>query len=140
MLSFIYKNYNNLTRNDSTSCVNPSMPSNYYNADKTPLTVKSNILYKNKFQLNPDLRDCYSKLTNEYIRKVTESYNKDKCYAINTKFNNFNIIKKEDSSRDNNLLGYIICILSSTTFVYYFYKSSWLNMFSFNRYIDVSTK
>jgi hypothetical protein len=137
MLSFLYKNYNNLTRSDSSDGLKTAMSSKYYNAHQNPLT---NIPCKNSLPINPQLQEYCIKLTNDSIRKVTDSYNKDKCETIKTKFNNFNVIAKDDSTRPNNLLGYIFCLLSSTTFVYCFYKFSWLNMFSLNRYIDVSRK
>lgn len=137
MLSFLYKNYNNLTRSDSSGGLKTAVSSKYYNANQNPV---SNIPCKNSLQINPQLQEYSIKLTNDSIRKVTDSYNKDKCDTIKTFLNNFNIIVKDDSTRPNNLLGYIFCLLSSTTFVYYFYKFSWQNMFSLNRYIDVSRK
>ena len=140
MLYFLYKNYTNLIRNDFSGGFKPELSSNYYSADQNLLAIKTNTHYKNSFPINPYVRDYCIKLTNASIIKVSESYNKDKNDTIKTKIKNFNVIKKDELHSPNNLLGYIFCLLSSTTFSYYFYKFSWLNMFSFNRYIDVSRK
>jgi hypothetical protein len=140
MLSFLYKNYTNLIRSDSSSGFKPALSSNYYSVDKNLLTFKTNIPCKNSLPISAYPQDYCIKLTNASIIKVSESYNKDKNATIKTKFNNFNVITKDELQSPDNLLGYMFCLLSSTTFAYYFYKISWLNMFSFNRYIDVSRK
>jgi hypothetical protein len=100
-------------------------------------------LYKNRMPINPKMREYCIKSTNDSIRKITEKYNEERKINKNN-FNSLIVITKDDSPNpnpnDNEFVLSIICLLSSTTILYYFYKASRLNMFSFNRYIDESTK
>ena len=84
-------------------------------------------LCKNKIPMNPKLREYCMKSTNDSIRKMTEKYNEERKMNKN-KFDNLIVITKDDSPNpnpiDNNIILSIICLLSSTTLFYYFYKGS----------------
>ena len=84
-------------------------------------------LCKNKIPMNPKLREYCMKSTNDSIRKMTEKYNEERKMNKN-KFDNLVVITKDDSPNpnpiDNNIILSIICLLSSTTLFYYFYKGS----------------
>lgn len=83
-------------------------------------------LCKNRIPINPKLREYCIKSTNESIRKLTEKYNEER--KINKeKCNNITFITKNDSPEPNDntdIIISIICLLSSTTLLYYFYKFS----------------
>ena len=83
-------------------------------------------LCKNKIPMNPKLREYCMKSTNDSIRKMTEKYNEERKMNKN-KFDNLVVITKADSPNPNpndNIILSIICLLSSTTLFYYFYKAS----------------
>ena len=84
-------------------------------------------LCKNKIPMNPKMREYCIKASNDSIRKMTEKYNEERKMNKN-KFDNLVVITKDDSPNpnpiDNNIILSIICLLSSTTLFYYFYKGS----------------
>ena len=83
-------------------------------------------LCKNKIPMNPKMREYCMKSTNDSIRKMTEKYNEERKMNKN-KFDNLVVITKADSPNPNpndNIILSIICLLSSTTLFYYFYKAS----------------
>ena len=83
-------------------------------------------LCKNKIPINPKLREYCIKASNDSIRKMTEKYNEERKMNKN-KFDNLVVITKADSPNPNpndNIILSIICLLSSTTLFYYFYKAS----------------
>ena len=84
-------------------------------------------LCKNKIPMNPKMREYCIKASNDSIRKMTEKYNEERKMNKN-KFDNLVVITKDDSPNpnpiDNNIILSIICLLSSTTLFYYFYKAS----------------
>ena len=83
-------------------------------------------LCKNSIPMNPKLREYCMKSTNDSIRKMTEKYNEERKMNKN-KFDNLVVITKDDSPNPNpndNIILSIICLLSSTTLFYYFYKAS----------------
>ena len=83
-------------------------------------------LCKNKIPMNPKMREYCMKSTNDSIRKMTEKYNEERKMNKN-KFDNLVVITKDDSPNPNtndNIILSIICLLSSTTLFYYFYKAS----------------
>ena len=65
------------------------------------------------------------KTTNESIRKITEKYNKERD-NIKINLDSLKVITKDDSPNpcDNEFILSIICLLSSTTLLYYFFKVS----------------
>ncbi len=80
-------------------------------------------LCKNRIPINPKLREYCIKSTNESIRKLTEKYNEER--KLNKIKINFDNITNDDSPKppnDNDLIISVICVLSSTTILYYFYK------------------
>jgi hypothetical protein len=83
-------------------------------------------MYKKRlFPNNEKMREYCIKSTNDSIRKMTEKYNEER--KLNKiKFDNFTVITKDDSPDpiDNNIILSIICLLSSSTLFYYFYKAS----------------
>ena len=83
-------------------------------------------LCKNSIPMNPKMREYCIKSTNDSIRKMTEKYNEERKMNKN-KFDNLVVITKADSPNPNpndNIILSIICLLSSTTLFYYFYKAS----------------
>lgn len=83
-------------------------------------------LCKNKIPMNPKMREYCMKSTNDSIRKMTEKYNEERKMNKN-KFDNLIVITNDDSPNPNpndNIILSIICLLSSTTLFYYFYKAS----------------
>jgi len=83
-------------------------------------------LYKKPlFPNNQKMREYCMKSTNDSIRKMTEKYNEERK-TIKNKLENLDVITKNDvpNSNPNDIILSIICILSSTTLFYYFYKSS----------------
>ena len=83
-------------------------------------------LCKNKIQMNPKMREYCIKASNDSIRKMTEKYNEERKMNKN-KFDNLIVITNDDSPNPNpndNIILSIICLLSSTTLFYYFYKAS----------------
>lgn len=82
-------------------------------------------LCKNKIPMNPKLREYCMKSTNDSIRKMTEKYNEERKMNKN-KFDNLVVITKDDppNPNPNDIILSIICLLSSTTLFYYFYKGS----------------
>ena len=83
-------------------------------------------LYKNRIPINTKMMDYCTKSTNESIRKITEKYNEERKMNKH-KFDNLVVITKDDSPNPNpndNIILSIICLLSSTTLFYYFYKGS----------------
>jgi hypothetical protein len=83
-------------------------------------------LCKNKIPMNPKMREYCIKASNDSIRKITEKYNEER--KINKyKLDNLTVITKDDSPNsnpDHDIILSIICLLSSTTLFYYFYKAS----------------
>lgn len=80
-------------------------------------------LCKNRIPINQKMRDYCMKSTNESIRKLTEKYNEER--KLNKVKFDLSIITKDDSPEppnDNDLIFSVICVLSSTTILYYFYK------------------
>ena len=77
------------------------------------------------FPNNQKMREYCMKSTNDSIRKMTEKYNEERKINKNN-FNSLTIITKDDSPNPNpnDLILSLICLLSSTTFFYYFYKAS----------------
>ena len=76
--------------------------------------------------MNPKMREYCIKSTNDSIRKMTEKYNEERKMNKN-KFDNLIVITNDDSPNPNpndNIILSIICLLSSTTLFYYFYKAS----------------
>jgi hypothetical protein len=65
------------------------------------------------------------KSTNDSIRKITEKYNEERKLNKN-KFNNLLVATRDDppNPNPNDIILSIICLLSSTTLFYYFYKAS----------------
>ena len=83
-------------------------------------------LCKNKIPMNPKLREYCMKSTNDSIRKITEKYNEERK-TNKHKFDNLIVITKDDLPNPNpndNIILSIICLLSSTTLFYYFYKAT----------------
>ena len=83
-------------------------------------------LCKNRIPMNPKMREYCIKASNDSIRKITEKYNEERKMNKN-KFDNLVVITKADSPNPNpndNIILSIICLLSSTTLFYYFYKGS----------------
>ena len=92
-------------------------------------------LYKNRIPINPKMREYCIKSTNESIRKITEKCDEERKINKNN-FNSLIVIAKDDVPNsnpndndlifpnDNDLIFPIICLLSSTTILYYFYKAS----------------
>jgi hypothetical protein len=83
-------------------------------------------LCKNKIPMNPKLREYCIKSTNDSIRKMTEKYNEERKMNKN-KFDNLIVATKDEPPNLNpndNIILSIICLLSSTTLFYYFYKAS----------------
>ena len=81
-------------------------------------------LYKNRIPINTKMMDYCTKSTNESIRKITEKYNEERK-AIKINLDSLKVIKNNDLPNDNNdLIFPLICLLSSTTLLYYFYKAS----------------
>jgi hypothetical protein len=82
-------------------------------------------LYKNRIPINPKMREYCIKSTNDSIRKITEKYNEERKINKNN-FNSLPIITKDEppNPNDNVFVLSIICLLSSTTILYYFYKAS----------------
>lgn len=81
-------------------------------------------LCKNKIPMNPKMREYCIKASNDSIRKITEKYNEERKMNKN-KFDNLVVITKDDSPNPNdNIILSIICLISSTTLFYYFYKAS----------------
>ena len=79
---------------------------------------------KSIFSINQKLSDYCKKSTNESIRKITEKYNQERKYDI-TNLDSIKVITNDDSSNLNhNIIFSFVCLLSSTTFIYYFYKVS----------------
>ncbi len=81
---------------------------------------------KNKIPMNPKLREYCIKSTNDSIRKMTEKYNEERKMNKN-KFDNLIVATKDEPPNLNpndNIILSIICLLSSTTLFYYFYKAS----------------
>lgn len=78
-------------------------------------------LFQNRIPINPKMREYCIKSTNEAVRKITEKYNEERKITDN----NLSLIIKHDPPYDNNdLIFPLICLLSSTTLLYYFYKTS----------------
>jgi hypothetical protein len=82
-------------------------------------------LYKNRIPINPKMREYCIKSTNDSIRKITEKYNEERK-SNKIKFDDFIVITKDEppNPNDNVFVLSIICLLSSTTILYYFYKAS----------------
>ncbi len=79
-------------------------------------------LCKNRIPINQKLREYCMKSTNESIRKLTEKYNEERK---SNKIKVDKLIKNDlPNPEDNNdFIFSVICLLSSTTFLYYFYKA-----------------
>jgi hypothetical protein len=76
--------------------------------------------------MNPKMREYCIKASNDSIRKITEKYNEERKLNKN-KFNNLLVATKDEPPNPNpndNIILSIICLLSSTTLFYYFYKAS----------------
>ena len=83
-------------------------------------------LCKNKIPMNPKMREYCIKASNDSIRKMTEKYNEERKFN-KFKFDNLVVITNDDLPNPNpndNIILSIICLLSSTTLFYYFYKAS----------------
>lgn len=80
-------------------------------------------LNKNRIPINPKLREYCIKSTNESIRKLTEKYNEERK---NEKFklDSLSIVTNDDLPQPNNndFIITLVCVLSSSTILYYFYK------------------
>ena len=77
------------------------------------------------FPNNQKMREYCIKSTNDSIRKITEKYNEERK-SIKHNFNDLAVITKDDSPNPNpnGIIISIICFLSSTSLLYYFYKDS----------------
>lgn len=77
------------------------------------------------FTNNQKMREYCMKSTNDSIRKITEKYNEERKLNKN-KFNNLLVATRDDppNPNPNDIILSIICLLSSTTLFYYFYKAS----------------
>jgi len=77
------------------------------------------------FPINQKISDYCKKSTNESIRKITEKYNEERK-SIKINLDSLKVITKDEppNPNDNDLILSLICILSSTTLLYYFYKIS----------------
>jgi hypothetical protein len=73
------------------------------------------------FPNNQKLREYCMKSTNDSIRKMTEKYNEERK-SIKNKLDNLAVATKDDSPNPNDIILSIICLLSSTSLLYYFYK------------------
>ena len=77
------------------------------------------------FPINQKLNDYCKKSTNDSIRKMTEKYNEERK-SIKINLDNIKVITNDDAPNpnDNDLIFSLLCLLSSTTILYYFYKAS----------------
>jgi hypothetical protein len=77
------------------------------------------------FPNNQKMREYCIKSTNDSIRKMTEKYNEERK-SIKNKFDNIVVITNDDSRDPNNndFILSLICLLSSTSLIYFFYKVS----------------
>jgi hypothetical protein len=76
--------------------------------------------------MNPKMREYCIKASNDSIRKITEKCNEERKMNKH-KFDNLVVITKDDLPNPNpndNIILSIICLLSSTTLFYYFYKAT----------------
>ena len=82
-------------------------------------------LCKNRIPMNLKMREYCITSTNDSIRKMTQKCNEERKINKN-KFDNLVVITKDDSPNpnDNDLILSLICLISSTTLFYYFYKAS----------------
>jgi hypothetical protein len=90
-------------------------------------------LCKNKIQMTPKLRDYCIKSTNDSIKKITEKHNEEK------KIQKFTILPSSNPSDPSSNIAIFLSVLfflSSSRYIYNFYKDSIKNLFSFNKYID----
>lgn len=95
---------------------------------------------RNKIHINTKMRDYCNLATNDSIRRLTEKYNEDKKEQKLCIANPFTISASNPTDPESNIgmILSIIFFLSSSTYIYYFYKDSVLKLFSFTKYIDVS--
>lgn len=83
-------------------------------------------LCKNKIPMNPKMREYCIKASNDSVRKITEKCNEERKMN-KIKFDDFFVITNDDSPNPNpndNIILSIICLLSSTTLFYFFYKAT----------------
>jgi len=78
-----------------------------------------NTIFNRRPIFNPRLSNYCIQSTNESIRKLVEKYNKEqKDYKIN-----YDMLIRDsniDPPNMNNLYIYLLCFLSTSSFVYYF--------------------
>lgn len=98
-------------------------------------------LCKNRIQMNPKLRDYCIQSTNDSIRKITEKCNEEKKIQKVIILPS-SISSSNPSDPNSNIAIFLsfIFFLSSSRYIYHFYKESIKNLFSFNKYIDASRK
>jgi hypothetical protein len=77
------------------------------------------------FPINQKISDYCKKSTNESIRKITEKYNEERK-SVKINLDSLKVITRDDppNPNPNDIILSIICLLSSTTLFYYFYKAS----------------
>jgi hypothetical protein len=83
------------------------------------------VMYKKPlFPINQKLSDYCKKSTNESIRKITERYNEERK-TVKINLDCLKVTTNDDLPNPNNndFIFSIICLLSSTTMLYYFYKT-----------------
>ena len=82
-------------------------------------------LYKNRIPKNsPKLHDYCIKSTNDSIRKISENYNEERKIKKMILPSNTSISIPFDPNSNIDLFLSILCVLSSSTILYYFYKTS----------------
>ena len=96
---------------------------------------------RNKIDINTKIRDYCIQSTNDSIRKITEKYNEEKKMQKPSIISPLTVSMSNPSDPESNIgiILSIIFFLSSSTYIYYFYKDSVLKLFSSNKYIDAST-
>lgn len=100
------------------------------------------ILCKYRIQNNNrKLRDYCMQATNDSIRRITEKYSEDKKIQKISIINPLTVSASNPPDPGSNIgiVLSIILFLSSSTFIYNYYKGSVKNLFSSNKYIDAST-
>lgn len=82
-------------------------------------------LYKNRIpKISPKLHDYCIKSRNDSIRKISENYNEERKIKKMVLPSNTSISIPFDPNSNIDLFLSIICVLSSSTILYYFYKTS----------------
>lgn len=79
-------------------------------------------LNKNRILVNPIMRDFFMNSTNESIRKMTEKHNS--VIILKKPIDCFMSNDNPSLPDNNDLIIPFLCLLSSSTILYYFYKSS----------------